>query len=415
MYSLPVKPYPLKETALLTKPKVYFINLNGLRTIAFLFVYLQHAFLPAFFLLNIKYDFLNRLIRTVANGGYGVSIFFVISGFLITYLILLEIEYSGRLNVGFFYIRRILRIWPLYYLIIIFVFVLYPHFKESIGIYSHISARLPFYFTFLGNFDIIHVEKYFRGNDSMSGNVTWSLAVEEQFYLVWPLLFYFLNKKAFKWVFLIIILVSAIFRILNLHDEIVNYFHSLSVCSDLAIGGLFAYFSLYSRKFALQLNKLSKLTIIIFYVIGTIWILYGDKVMNELLYTFFGRIFNAIFFAFIIVEQNYSCNSFYKLSRFKFLTNWGKYTYGLYLIHPISILLFDIALRLLHIQYKNSFILVLLVAFGGLFFSGLLSYLSYNYYEKSFLKLKDRFSIIPSILIKKASLKTKVQKVTINH
>ena len=96
---------------------IYFANLDGLRFLSFLMVFLHHTVV---YDINIKGTFFERLLTTVGYGGSGVSIFFVLSGFLITYLLLQEKEANGKINISFFYIRRGLRIWPLYYLVIIF-------------------------------------------------------------------------------------------------------------------------------------------------------------------------------------------------------------------------------------------------------------------------------------------------------
>ena len=104
--------------------KIFFPDLDGLRTLAFLFVFIQHGLWGSFEFLNIPdSSVLSRIIYGVTNGGTGVSIFFVLSGFLITYLLLMERNVMGRINVGYFYIRRVLRIWPLYFAVILFAFV----------------------------------------------------------------------------------------------------------------------------------------------------------------------------------------------------------------------------------------------------------------------------------------------------
>ena len=145
-----------------------------------------------------------------ASGWAGVSFFFVLSGFLITYLILAEVEWSEKLNVPAFYMRRILRIWPLYYAVLLFGFWLYPAVKSALGISSYIETGNPLsYLLFLSNFDVLSLGE---GRGAMSINITWSVAIEEQFYIVWPLLFFFLPTRFYKFIFPTIILVSLWFR-----------------------------------------------------------------------------------------------------------------------------------------------------------------------------------------------------------
>lgn len=105
--------------------KVHFPGLNGLRFIAALSVIIGHVEL-------IKldygiYNFKNTIpFYTNTAGHLGVVLFFVLSGFLITYLLLVEKDKYGKVAVKKFYIRRVLRIWPLYFLILVIVFLLFP-------------------------------------------------------------------------------------------------------------------------------------------------------------------------------------------------------------------------------------------------------------------------------------------------
>ncbi|MCX6297258.1 MAG: acyltransferase, partial [Bacteroidetes bacterium] len=154
---------------IISNSKIYFPNLDGLRFAAFLMVYLQHGFFNSIKALDINGTFYEKLISVLCNGGIGVSIFFVLSGFLITYLILVESDLNGKLNVGYFYIRRTLRIWPLYFAVIIFVFLLYPYFKGLYGIAENTCNIPGYYFFFLSNFDVINIQKYHPGLDSLSG------------------------------------------------------------------------------------------------------------------------------------------------------------------------------------------------------------------------------------------------------
>ena len=106
------------------KDKIYFPNLNGLRFIAALLVIIHHLeqLLSAFGLKNY-WD--NPVIESI--GGLGVELFFVLSGFLISYLLFTEEQRTSTISIKNFYIRRVLRIWPLYYLIGFLAFFLLPN------------------------------------------------------------------------------------------------------------------------------------------------------------------------------------------------------------------------------------------------------------------------------------------------
>src|SRR4029077_1940443 len=135
-----------------TAERVYFPELDGLRFIAFMMVYLFHQGVPG--------PLLVRLIGTTAghaltqNGGYGVQLFFILSGYLITALLLREEARYGRIALGAFWIRRILRIWPLYYLIVVIGFGLLPALERHVGTPDYrelLRIHLIPFLGFLGN------------------------------------------------------------------------------------------------------------------------------------------------------------------------------------------------------------------------------------------------------------------------
>jgi peptidoglycan/LPS O-acetylase OafA/YrhL len=165
--------------------RIYFPELDGLRFIAFLMVFFFHGGAPR--------GGLRRIIGSAAanalesNGGYGVQLFFILSGYLITALLLREEARYGRIALRAFWVRRILRIWPLYYLLVVIGFFLlpgldgqwrYPGYAQTLRIHL-----LPF-LTFLGNWSMALVSPI--PFDWLS--VLWSVCVEEQFYLLVPLL-----------------------------------------------------------------------------------------------------------------------------------------------------------------------------------------------------------------------------------
>jgi peptidoglycan/LPS O-acetylase OafA/YrhL len=153
-------------------------ELDGLRFFAFLAVYAnhtvkfgvtgQHHHLP---------DAVANALGTIGKAGaFGVDLFFVLSSFLITELLLRERRARGSLDVKSFYIRRILRIWPLYFAFLFFAYALtffVPHEKLT-------AWHLMGYALFSGNWFYMY-----RPMASVAGPL-WSVSVEEQFYLIWP-------------------------------------------------------------------------------------------------------------------------------------------------------------------------------------------------------------------------------------
>ncbi len=113
--------------------------------------------------------------RILTRGFLGVDFFFVLSGFLITTLLLREEDRTGFISLSGFYIRRSLRILPVYFLVITLIALYYIGLKSETQYLEH----LPFYYLFLSNFLTSHIPTL---------GPTWSLSVEEQYYLLWPLL-----------------------------------------------------------------------------------------------------------------------------------------------------------------------------------------------------------------------------------
>ena len=377
--------------------KIFFPNLDGLRFIAFFLVFLQHS-LGGEISIDPTLGFLPRFLwLSLRAGGIGVSFFFVLSGFLITYLILREIALKGKLDVISFYIRRALRIWPLYYVVITFGFLSLPFIKTIIGGLPNTEIGNPlYYYAFLSNFDLIKA----GGNGMVSINIAWSIAVEEQFYLLWPLLFFFTKPKHYLFIFTAILALSAWFRITHATEQYVLYFHTFSAISDMALGGMMAYLSLTSDKLTDYFARMSKLAIGSAYLAGIIWLMYQEVWLpkNSLASAVFSRLVAALFFAFIILEQNYATRSLVKMKNFALVSRMGQYTYGLYLLHPIAILGIVAAKQMLHIN-STSFLISFFGGLASLALSLLLSITSYHLFEQRFLRLKERFSYLTTNLL----------------
>lgn len=164
-------------------------SLDGLRAVSILIVIFGHAVgtvgFPSIF------DPLHSL------GNYGVRFFFVISGFLITHLLLLELAQKNAINIRGFFYRRMLRIFPAYYAYLI-IGVLLAH----------------YYMVDMQPGDLLHAATYTMNYHEERGwhlNHTWSLAVEEQFYLIWPFALLFLGKiKAYKTLVVLVLLIPLV-------------------------------------------------------------------------------------------------------------------------------------------------------------------------------------------------------------
>jgi peptidoglycan/LPS O-acetylase OafA/YrhL len=186
-------PRPPASTA--ARRKEHFPGLNGIRFIAAFLVVVHHVEQakerhgwP-----NLCHDPIFGAAVTRA-GGLGVSFFFVLSGFLITYLLLAERADTGRVSVKDFYIRRALRIWPVFYLLTLAAFFLYPYARilDVPGVPPRIEADL---WSKFGLFFLLTPQLASLVNPGpWCASVLWTTGVEEHFYFVWPWLVRFVKR-----------------------------------------------------------------------------------------------------------------------------------------------------------------------------------------------------------------------------
>ena len=232
----------------LKKQKIFFPNLDGLRFFSFFLVFLAHSFNTDNSAIKEMSWYKLIKIRIFSDGDIGVSFFFVLSGFLISYLLLKEKEFTNKIDVKSFYMRRILRIWPLYYFVVIFGFLVFPLLKTYFGQVPNETANPILCSTFLNNFDRI----YNGTPDASLIAILWSVAIEEQFYLVWPILFFITRIKYYKYIFIVVLILSTLFRVFYLHTIPIDI-HTMGVITDMAIGGLGAYLIINNQWF---INKI---------------------------------------------------------------------------------------------------------------------------------------------------------------
>lgn len=379
-----------------TKAKIFFPNLDGLRFISFLVVFLYHGHLSIFSYLKDAQPGVYRVIEFICrHGNLGVNFFFVLSGFLITYLLIKEKEFTGRIHVPNFYVRRILRIWPLYYLCVFVGFVGFGILKKMSG-EPIIENANPWYYIFFGaNFDIMHT--WPDKPDALLLSVLWSVAVEEQFYLTWPLILSLVPLKRFRYVFPVIMLLSLVFRAFhtgdNDHEFAIRYFHTFSVIGDMALGGLFAYLVSYENRFKTYITEMPRAVILLLYALTFSVTLFKDEIFTPGAPVIFERMVIAFFFGMIILEQNYAKHSLFKMSSFKTVSKLGIYTYGLYCLHFLGLYFAIKFMNMMHWNGSQNWVAFSMMILA-LLISIAISLTSYHLYEKWFLRLKDKFAFI---------------------
>lgn len=369
------------------KKRIFFPNLDGLRFICFFFVFMVHSFVTDDVAINNNpvHIFLKKYL--FAGGQLGVNMFFVLSGFLITYLLISEREISGKINVKNFYIRRVLRIWPLYFFCVFFGFIIFPLFKSMFGEVPNETAQPIYYFFFASNFDLMRS----GGADSSMLNILWSVSIEEQFYLFWPLVVMLVNKKRLWIVLLLIIIASNIFRYIY-RDRFGIELHTFSAANDLGMGCITACLALQKSRLRDLLTKNNKALYIAAHVVFlTLFVAYHQVDIGSA--EFIKRILFSISFALVIFLQCFSPVQLFALRKAKAMSKLGEYTYGLYCLHMIAILAVMKLFSKFYPSY-NAAVLFLVIFPLTLILSIFMAKLSFRYFEAYFLKLKHKFSII---------------------
>lgn len=369
--------------------KLYYPHLDGLRSLAFLSVFLFHAYftVPANMAESKVYALIHFL---TSHGDLGVNFFFVLSGFLITSLLLKEEEFVGSIRLGLFYMRRILRIWPVYYLTFAFGYFAFPWLVSLAGGHIQETANPWLYVFFLGNFNSI-----FNGDPASSTlSVLWFIAVEEQFYAAWPLLLIVFRKNR-PALFISMIACSLIFRAYYVHKPDFLFYHTGSVLSDLAIGSLLGWWTI-TRPWEINaVVSMKRRQIFSIYLIGMALIILRDYIFINPVLAVIERIVFALFFAFVLLEQSFAQNSFFKAGNFIILSKTGKFTYGLYCLH-IPAMVIVTGMTMVWQQHENYWSLLIIIPLATLILSFAFSLLAYYGIEKHFLKIKDKFIHSPS-------------------
>lgn len=369
--------------------KPFFENLDGLRFFCFFSVFLYHSFHTTFDHLRKTdtYQFVNRLF---INGNLGVNFFFVLSGFLITYLLIVERNEYNRIDIGKFWMRRILRIWPLYFACVFFGFVIFPFIKQKLGAPpADPNATLGYYLTFTSNFELLY-----KGlPDASILGVLWSVGIEEQFYLAWPILLSILPVSRYPWILGAIVGGSVVFRSFNPTYDF-GEVHTLSCIGDMAIGGIGAWLILSRPTFKEWVERWPRWSIVALYLsFFTVYFFRFQLFQGYHVGIVLDRLLIGVLIIGIILEQNYARHSVVKLSGFPALGRLGRITYGLYCLHMLAILItITLTARL---GWNTQVWQVLFLETGvALVLAIVIATISYRYFELFFLKLKDRFSLL---------------------
>ncbi len=315
------------------------------------------------------------------RGFLGVDMFFVLSGFLIVTLLLREKERTGDVSIKDFYVRRTLRIFPVYYGLILALAAIYLVFKPQDDDTQVLVHRLPFYLLYLCNFLSVHAHNL---------GITWSLATEEQFYLVWPSV----EKLIKGWaVFVVIAVVLLLNQLVNfglfdpLLDRIYTPGHQPEIFdatfTPIALGVLLAHLLHRPASFAVFYRLLGSRWSSAFAagVVGLLVVVAPADISGapRLLI----QLTMAIFLASVVIREGHVLAPLLSL---KPIVRIGVVSYGMYLFHLLVRhgVLAGMAKAGLDGVVLLDFVLVSLATW-------LVAEVSFRFYEARFLALKSRF------------------------
>jgi len=366
----------------MNQKKIFFPNLDGIRFFCFLSVFLFHTWSNLFKGGN-RNGFGSSLFE---NGNLGVNFFFVLSGYLITYLLIAEKKIAGRINIPKFWMRRILRIWPLYFLCVLLGFLIIPLVLKIAGRPEFPTGSPLAYLTFTSNFD--YIKNGYPGSTILE--VLWSIAVEEQFYFFWPLLLAIVPRRYYLFLFSFIITGSFIFRLIY-HDPQMHTIHTFSCIGDMAVGAIGAWAS-FSEKFTAFFQRLRKRDIIFIYLVALTFFFFRTQLFyHGVFLQAVDRLLIAVAFLLIILEQNYAAGSLFKFSRYKRISQLGIISYGLYCYHELAITAIFVGFGFL-VSADNLFLSGIKIILS-LAVTIAIAMISYWFFETPFLNLKKKYSL----------------------
>jgi peptidoglycan/LPS O-acetylase OafA/YrhL len=348
-------------------------ELDGLRALAIIPVLFDHS-------IPIEHS---RFQILAAYGWVGVDLVFVLCGFLITGILL-----DSKGEAGYFrnfYARRVLRIWPVYFALLFVVLKVIPYFRPQTHDFVGFS---PWYY-------ILFLQNLFPLSQFVPVLApTWSLGVEEQFYLVWPLLISLLPKRAFPVVITIALIASPLLRLATVHftgDWLYVYVATYCRADGLLVGAALAYWmrtESFSKARLLTVGRLAMaLTIVpIAWIFSRGIAARGQQ--SILIYTLLAIGFGG----FIALALSPSATLWSRFLKFPVFQYIGKISYGLYLVHKLAFVVYEKSPLYPAITIPGALRLNVVIAFvAEASFAIAVASLSWYLFETPVLKLKKHF------------------------
>ncbi len=316
-----------------------------------------------------------------ALGHKPVSLFFVLSGFLITYLLLEEKREHNSIDIRQFYLKRVFRIWPLYFTIVIIALLVIPTFS-SIAFSDMPLPNSPVVLISL----ILILPNVLRISfpTLLGANQLWSVGIEEQFYLIWPLLIkrfknnilsfllvFIFSKIAFHGVLLYVLTFTNVPWLMKF-----EVLYRLFPVEQMAVGTVGASVLFYKRERMLKYLGSPLIAFLAFLLILVTSFIHVDSFLLPL--------FEAVLFIVIIYQITINRN-IHKYLENKPLHYLGSISYGIYMWHTVAI---TISMTLMQVLDWNSNIIVCILSLA---LTLLFSHISFKYLEKPAQNLRLQF------------------------
>ena len=365
--------------------KLYFPNLNGLRFIAAFFVIINHTEQLKFYY-KLNSGSISEFAKMI--GKLGVMLFFVLSGFLITYLLVSEEKLTGKIHIKQFYIRRFLRILPLYFLLIVIVFFIIPF----IDFFNIPNLKNPLEINFTSIL-LLHIFLIPNMATALYGFIpyiaqAWSIGTEAQSYFLFPILLKKFKNHRFTIMIMVIVFHITIRVILSDRLQLVIPYKNILFrfwmhfnIDSIAIGSIFALLLFKRHKI---LNYILNTKFFYFTTLLTVVLLIAAVRIPFFHYSFYSFLFGVII-------VNLAANKTLKNALEGRILNYlGKISYGIYMYH--FMVLIPILLLASQLNIDNGIIIYSIILITTIAISSF----SYHYIESFFLKKKINYSFIKS-------------------
>ena len=355
------------------KQQRFFGSLNGLRFIAVVAVLWHHIAAPSFGIVLSN------------RGPEGVTLFFAISGFLITTLLLREKERTHNIDMKKFIMRRTLRIFPLYYSVLV-IYAVLVYFTADQARFDNFFGNLLSFATYTSNFFVV---------DAVVGGTTfafaWSLATEEQFYLIWPWVEKYLSSTMAVVIMLGLIMLIYTVRANGLgHNSIggIIVFHIMpAICFGVLAAHALDNKKVFNALYPVIGHRYASLILLVSVIA------YLALETNYFLLTHF---LMAALVTSCVIREDHILSPVFQNSLFVI---GGTVSYGMYLMHMLTLHIVEV------VFHKAGIDNVVLIFMSTVAATMMVAYMSYRYYESYFMRLKNKYQTAPqAVEIEKGKL-----------